>query len=239
MGCFGGFCREGMTTNMCLASGWRLRPLAAINLSCDAKATGGGLQLTYKSALYAAVAAGAFAAAQTPASAQYFSFQRMILPACYDPAFRVSEQERGIALINLNQAIDAYAAASRSGGNLDDLYWGDRTKRLWSVDGSTADTRLARDPYAASTVRFELVQFVRANVGYVMTARWNAIGNDGRILATYDAIFTARARRLALTDLQLQSPARLANLKPLTTFCLAPGDIEKHITEKAARASSK
>jgi hypothetical protein len=192
-----------------------------------------------KLVISAAAVAIAFAAAPTSAPAQYVSFQRVILNACYDPAFRVSERERGIILPYINKAIDAYAAAARSGGNLDDLYWGNRTKRHWSIDGVEADTRVARDPWAASTARFELVEFVRANAGGLMTARWSAVGSDGRVLGTYDAVFTPRARRFALTDLELHSSARLADLQPLKTFCLIPGDIEKRLAEKAAHHAAK
>jgi hypothetical protein len=180
-----------------------------------------------------------FAAFSTSALAQGVSFQRVILDACYDPAFRVSQRERGIVLPYLNKAIDAYAATVRSGANIDDLYWGKRNKRHWSLDGVEADTRVASDPWAASTARVELVEFVRANAGGLMTARWNALDSDGHILGTYDALLTPRARRFALMELQLHSRAHVAELQPLKTFCLVPGDIEKRLAEKAAHDAAR
>jgi len=180
----------------------------------------------------------------SPAMAQYYGgipTGRIILDACYDPEFRVSDRQVQLIVPYVNEVMEKYASTVRSGGNLDDLFYGKREQRHWVFDGAEVDPRSAKDPWIGTSSRLQPVQYVRSNAGAggAIISRWNVIGDDGRVLGTYDAVMVARARHFAFKKLNLHSPAGAAALQPLKTFCLDPGDIEKWQAAKAKRGAEK
>ena len=180
---------------------------------------------------------------RAPATAQYYGgipTGRTILDACYDPEFRVSDRQVQLIVPYVNQAMEKYVSTVRSGGNLDDLFYGKRDQRHWTLDGAELDPRSAKDPWITASTRLQPAQYVRSNVGAggAIVSRWNVIGDDGRVLGTYDAVMVARARHFAFRELNLHSPNGAA-LQPLKTFCLDPGDIEKWQAAKAKREAEK
>src|SRR5690348_11962706 len=114
---------------------------------------------------------------RAPAVAQYYGgipTGRIILGACYDPNFRVRDREIQLIVPYVDQAMEKYVTTVRSGGILDDLFYGKREQRHWTLDGAEVDSRSAKDPWIGASTRLQPVQYVRSNAGGgPIISRWN------------------------------------------------------------------
>lgn len=124
-------------------------------------------------------------------------------------------------------ALRVYLAAAGSGADLSPTYkrtWSNR----WALDGVvTQDLRAVRDPWASRVERLEAVGLVLGRSEIFGHGIWRAFGADGALLGTYEAEMIRKTKGYAVGRLKLWSPGQEGQARPLTAYCVEPGDHER------------
>jgi hypothetical protein len=105
----------------------------------------------------------------------------------------------------------------------------------WALNGDAVATQIARDPWASKVARVQRTALLTGGNRTQYRAIWTAFASDGAELGTYDAWLQG----YWLLGMDLYSPNSAVRPKPLTPFCIEPGDIEKWNADHAKREADK
>lgn len=131
-------------------------------------------------------------------------------------------------------ALRAYLAIAAKDGDLTPAYTNRKRDRLWAIDGTrTEDFAAIRDPWAARVDRIELVGLRLGGMKVRGRGQWRAYAADGRLIGTYDGLFRRKTKGFEVSSLDLWSPGKEGDAKPLAGFCYTPGDHEEWAEAKA------
>lgn len=103
------------------------------------------------------------------------------------------------------------------------------------LDGKELDVRNFRDPWAANIARTERVGFVTADGRFQYHAIWRAFDKSGNLLGTYDIWMQKLGRSGQIFSMSLFSASSSSAARPLTKFCVRPGDIEAFAAREKQR----
>lgn len=131
------------------------------------------------------------------------------------------------------KGIAAYLKLASAGADVSKWFVGSKKIQHWALDGVPVATRVARDPWAARISRLERTAIITGGNRSQYRAIWKAFDSDGVELGTYDAWLQTGDGGARLLGLDLYSPNSVATPKPLTPFCIKPGDIEEWKVEQA------
>jgi hypothetical protein len=162
---------------------------------------------------------------------------------CYDGTAKHNAKYFAGQIPYADQAMDKYLGLAKTTSSLDKMFTGTRDHRVLFIDGTQADTRTARDPWAARIAKLDRVDLVQSNDTQNIHGQWRAITSNGTTLGTYDVLLRAGVGGYHIRQMSLISTGSTTRPSELTPFCNEPGDIArwqqakaKHDTEKFTQA---
>lgn len=189
---------------------------------------------------FEAIFVATLACASTSATAQV-TFERIILPACYERNFPRDAEILRKFTPAVDRAIEKYAALARNSKSLDKMFTRQGAfksaarHRSWILDGVDGDPRTAKDPWIDASTRFERIGMVQSNDDFGLHVHWRVIAGDGRILGIYDAFMLVGMGGYHMRWLKLYSASAAVQPEPLKPFCLYPGDIEEREAKRVSK----
>jgi len=136
-------------------------------------------------------------------------------------------------------ALRAYLALAAKDADLTPAYTNRKFDRMWAIDGTaTKEFAAIRDPWAARVDRIELVGLRLGGMKVRGRGQWRAFAADGSLIGTYDGLFRRKTKGFEVSSLDLWSPGKEGDAKPLSGFCYTPGDHEQWV-EDVAKAEAE